>query len=95
MSDSFCDTHSNNVAECGFDGGDCCDCTCVDLGKEFSCLDFECLDTEAECYVPPSPTPAPLATMDSSAISHRVLSPAALVLTYGGMCLFALAAAAW
>ena len=50
-----------NVPSCGFDGGDCCSCTCVD-GPTHSCSDgdFDCLypdcgeseDTavEVECF---------------------------------------------
>lgn len=38
-----CDTELNVIA-CGYDGGDCCPCTCVD-GPAFSCSDnvFDCL----------------------------------------------------
>ncbi|CAM9372591.1 unnamed protein product, partial [Ectocarpus sp. 12 AP-2014] len=29
VGDSWCDEQNNN-AECGYDGGDCCSCDCVD-----------------------------------------------------------------
>ncbi|CAN0164018.1 unnamed protein product, partial [Ectocarpus sp. 12 AP-2014] len=29
ISDGWCDEENNN-AECGYDGGDCCSCDCVD-----------------------------------------------------------------
>eukprot|EP00752_Nemacystus_decipiens_P018348 g16460.t1 len=44
----------NNLPECNFDGGDCCSCTCVG-----DCLEFACVDPDAECFVDDS------ATMDS------------------------------
>ncbi|CAM9521745.1 unnamed protein product, partial [Ectocarpus sp. 12 AP-2014] len=42
-----------------FDGGDCCDCTCVVLSSgwsQYACQEvyninsFDCLDTSASCY---------------------------------------------
>ncbi|CAM9198186.1 unnamed protein product [Ectocarpus sp. 4 AP-2014] len=33
VGDALCDLDFN-VAECGFDGGDCCECTCVDTGDQ-------------------------------------------------------------
>ncbi|CAN0381637.1 unnamed protein product, partial [Scytosiphon promiscuus] len=44
LSDGFCDSATNNP-DCGYDGGDCCECTCVD-GPWFSCssIGFNCLD---------------------------------------------------
>ncbi|CAM9785170.1 unnamed protein product, partial [Ectocarpus fasciculatus] len=49
FADGVCDKFHNN-AECGYDGGDCCSCTCVD-GGEFKCGDygFACIDPSAEC----------------------------------------------
>lgn len=47
ISDGYCD-YSNNNAECDFDGGDCCVCTCVD-GPIFTCGPYSCLDSSAEC----------------------------------------------
>ena len=39
----FCDEGNNNEV-CGFDGGDCCECTC-----EGSCPSFACIDPSAPC----------------------------------------------
>lgn len=43
-------TKENNNEECGYDGGDCCECTCVD-GLEHVCgtHGFNCMDPEAQC----------------------------------------------
>ncbi|CAM9881125.1 unnamed protein product, partial [Laminaria digitata] len=44
--DGFCSS-SNNNPSCGYDGGDCCECTCVDRPEsDFSCGSngFNCLD---------------------------------------------------
>ncbi|CAN0304599.1 unnamed protein product [Ascophyllum nodosum] len=49
IGDGFCDL-PNNLADCQFDGGDCCTCTCVDAG--FLCDDyggFACVDPDAPC----------------------------------------------
>ncbi|CAM9233132.1 unnamed protein product [Scytosiphon promiscuus] len=42
--DGFCDPDDNNPS-CGFDGGDCCECSCVD-GPNYSCgfNGYSCLD---------------------------------------------------
>ncbi|CAN0366422.1 unnamed protein product, partial [Ascophyllum nodosum] len=51
-----CDTENNN-AECGFDGGDCCLCTCshgsyYDCGSNgFTCLDPNVAGVEPSIYV--------------------------------------------
>ncbi|CAN0547179.1 unnamed protein product, partial [Laminaria digitata] len=29
LNDGYCDPENNNL-DCGYDGGDCCVCTCVD-----------------------------------------------------------------
>jgi hypothetical protein len=56
MSDGYCDG-GNNIAECGFDGGDCCESTCVE-GPQYDCstaCSGDCLDPEAsddECAPP-------------------------------------------
>ena len=44
LGDGWCDRDNNNLA-CGFDGGDCCACTCMD-GLPYSCgvNGFECHD---------------------------------------------------
>lgn len=63
--DAICD-FSNNNADCGFDGGDCCECTCVDSGDN-TCGEggtgFFCSDPEAaqNCGPTPSPTASPTA----------------------------------
>ena len=41
-----CDAYNNNK-ECGYDGGDCCLCTCIKNGK-CGFGDFDCLDPSAE-----------------------------------------------
>ncbi|CAN0542333.1 unnamed protein product, partial [Scytosiphon promiscuus] len=43
VNDGECDSRNNN-ADCGYDGGDCCECTCVNA----RCGDFlfNCLDPE-------------------------------------------------
>ncbi|CAN0142722.1 unnamed protein product, partial [Laminaria digitata] len=51
--DSHCDP-SNNNEECGYDGGDCCECTCAGTGDS-SCGGggpgtFDCRDPSAPCY---------------------------------------------
>ncbi|CAM9907104.1 unnamed protein product [Pylaiella littoralis] len=52
IGDGFCDDRNNN-AECAYDGGDCCDCTCVSstasTDDDFSCSDFSCIDPAAAC----------------------------------------------
>lgn len=62
MSDGVCHTQNNNEA-CGYDGGDCCSCTCED-GPDYSCgqrgVGFFCVDPGAPCVDPTiSPTPSP------------------------------------
>ncbi|CAM9527606.1 unnamed protein product, partial [Ectocarpus sp. 13 AM-2016] len=49
VGDGDCD-RDNNFAECGYDGGDCCECTCVSEG-EYDCGagGFACIDPAAEC----------------------------------------------
>lgn len=47
MANGYCDAENNN-AMCGYDGGDCCPCTCTQ-GPEHSCGDggYACLDPDA------------------------------------------------
>ena len=45
MNDSHCDESANNL-DCGYDGGDCCPCTCSYIDFD-SCLEFACPDPEA------------------------------------------------
>ena len=54
----------NNLPECGYDGGDCCVCTCVD--STACTFDFDCIDPNAgaeihECQMAP-PTAPPCST---------------------------------
>lgn len=44
LGDGYCDTSTNTVG-CGYDGGDCCRCTCVE--SNFQCTAFNCLDPSA------------------------------------------------
>ncbi|CAM9376319.1 unnamed protein product, partial [Ectocarpus sp. 12 AP-2014] len=47
--DGFCNDYNNNE-QCGYDGGDCCECTCVvDWSAEFGCTEFACIDPTAPC----------------------------------------------
>ncbi|CAN0328463.1 unnamed protein product [Ectocarpus sp. 6 AP-2014] len=52
VSDGLCDV-INNTPECGYDGGDCCSCTCTISEDEdyYSCgyFGFACVDPEAPC----------------------------------------------
>ncbi|CAN0450437.1 unnamed protein product, partial [Pylaiella littoralis] len=61
--DGYCDSATLNTEECGFDGGDCCECTCKGDGVDSRaiCLDghYECLDTSASCFGAPTPAPTP------------------------------------
>ena len=58
VNDGACDAYNNNE-ECGYDGGDCCLCTCIEDGK-CGFNDFDCVDPSAEqglyqCQSPPLP----------------------------------------
>ena len=60
MADGTC-TINNNSPECGYDGGDCCMCTCID--GSFCSFHFSCTDPDAgnelfSCEAPP-PTVLP------------------------------------
>eukprot|EP00903_Cladosiphon_okamuranus_P005789 g5736.t1 len=57
VGDGYCDSRNNNEL-CGYDGGDCCSCTCVppeDSGDDdYACGDsdinpFACIDPNADC----------------------------------------------
>ena len=52
MGNGKCDSSLNNE-NCGYDGGDCCECTCAD-GPDYSCADnhFLCLDPASGCVNP-------------------------------------------
>ena len=47
ISDGQCDTRNNN-ADCDYDGGDCCECTCTEERCSTQ-LSFHCLDPEVDC----------------------------------------------
>ena len=53
LGDAICDSDSDglNTASCGWDGGDCCEVTCVDT-KYAACANttFECLDPSDPMY---------------------------------------------
>lgn len=53
IGDSFCDLIDvdNNIEECGYDGGDCCECTCTD---ELICGEngYSCIDPNSGCIDP-------------------------------------------
>ncbi|CAM9899020.1 unnamed protein product, partial [Ectocarpus fasciculatus] len=47
--DGRCDRGNNNEA-CGYDGGDCCECTCENEHDEkWRCIIFSCIDPNAAC----------------------------------------------
>ncbi|CAM9104677.1 unnamed protein product, partial [Hapterophycus canaliculatus] len=54
MGDGYCQ-NDNNIPECAYDGGDCCECTCVPLidtttSSTFEgCKDFACIDPDSPC----------------------------------------------
>ena len=53
MEDGWCDADNNNE-ECGYDGGDCCECTCSN-GLAYDCgvlYDFFCRDPNSGCVDP-------------------------------------------
>lgn len=66
IGDGRCDDH-NNHPECGYDGGDCCPCTC---GDSFACgvNGYLCIDPDVpfDCHETDSPTPAPYGTSSAS-----------------------------
>ena len=47
IGDGYCDFTDYNTADCGWDGGDCCESTCN--GSEYSCgmTGYLCLDPNA------------------------------------------------
>ena len=49
IGDSYCDSEAN-TAECGWDGGDCCECTCEKRDDRDWCYTwyFDCQDPEAQ-----------------------------------------------
>ncbi|CAM9780374.1 unnamed protein product [Ascophyllum nodosum] len=52
IQDGFCDTPNNDV-ECGYDGGDCCECTVITSLENFDEDNtFFCLDPDSGCVNP-------------------------------------------
>ncbi|CAM9429038.1 unnamed protein product [Ectocarpus fasciculatus] len=62
IGDGACNTE-NNIASCGYDGGDCCLCSCTGSscqGGELDCVDPSALEELYECEAPPiTSTPCP------------------------------------
>ncbi|CAM9177738.1 unnamed protein product, partial [Ectocarpus fasciculatus] len=49
IGDGRCNQGNNNEA-CGYDGGDCCECTCEnDHDDNYRCMEFSCIDPKAAC----------------------------------------------
>ncbi|CAM9592271.1 unnamed protein product [Ectocarpus sp. 12 AP-2014] len=46
ISDGWCDTYYN-TEECDWDGGDCCECDCVDALYTCGVADYDCLNPSA------------------------------------------------
>ncbi|CAM9701777.1 unnamed protein product, partial [Ectocarpus sp. 13 AM-2016] len=49
IGDGYCDEETNN-AECGYDGGDCCDCDCIDGFYDCATAGYDCQDIDSTCY---------------------------------------------
>lgn len=63
VADGICNA-ANNGPECGYDGGDCCACTCRDPSGSIGCWDntYDCADPDAAnvaygCRAPPTLSP--------------------------------------
>ncbi|CAM9719167.1 unnamed protein product [Pylaiella littoralis] len=55
IGDGYCDgSRGLNVAECGFDGGDCCACECQDGNYTCGAGGFKCIDPKATTVCPES-----------------------------------------
>ena len=50
IGDGYCSTYLN-VAECGWDGGDCCACTCNSNSSYYCTSDYYCQDPSAPVYL--------------------------------------------
>ncbi|CAM9616834.1 unnamed protein product [Ectocarpus sp. 12 AP-2014] len=47
--DGFCNSE-NNTEECGYDGGDCCECNCISgFSDDCGSNGYDCQDTTSEC----------------------------------------------
>ncbi|CAM9453618.1 unnamed protein product, partial [Hapterophycus canaliculatus] len=58
VGDGDCDFSTNNE-ECGWDGGDCCPCTCDDSDTLYACGGYDCLDpTVSTDCITPAPSPS-------------------------------------
>ncbi|EGB06349.1 hypothetical protein AURANDRAFT_65750 [Aureococcus anophagefferens] len=56
VGDGYCDAYGGgyNTEACGWDGGDCCFCTCDDGGSSYACGPYDCRDpdeAEPSCEV--------------------------------------------
>ncbi|CAN0319675.1 unnamed protein product [Ectocarpus sp. 8 AP-2014] len=78
IGDAYCD-EPNNVEECGYDGGDCCACTCEDI-PTYPCGSFSrfsCVDPNAPCVndtEAPTPVPTPMPPTSLTAAPVAVAS---------------------
>jgi len=52
IGDGYCDAAPYNTEACGWDGGDCCECTCTDGAYTCGYVGYNCLDPNAG--VPPN-----------------------------------------
>ena len=96
ISDGRC-TATANTEACLWDGGDCCECTCVD--GDFSCGEsgYDCLDPDGDCEM--SATSSPSVARDVDDNSHNTTQaqqqtsslPGVEVVSILAICLYALA----
>lgn len=72
IADGVCDSLVNN-ADCGYDGGDCCQCTCVD-GPDNACGEvgdgYVCLDPDVPQNCGPTASPTPTSTVSLSTLIY-------------------------
>lgn len=73
VGDGECDS-GNNIAQCGYDGGDCCECSCIGDCASLDCVDpsaprsaFGCLD--APDFLPCPPGLVSMVVRDSATAS--------------------------
>eukprot|EP00903_Cladosiphon_okamuranus_P012680 g11859.t1 len=86
IGDIYCD-HENNNERCSYDGGDCCNCYCVEFPIDGYCrfhgLGFDCIDPSSPCSqgVTPAPTtPAPT-TLAPTTLAPTTPAPTTLAPT--------------